>query len=68
MTEVHHIEAWNGHNTTLENGIPLCRFHHVEIHTNHWTIERRGTEYWLVPPLDCPGNTGAQQLVPRSLI
>jgi hypothetical protein len=38
--EVHHIERWNGKNTTLCNGIPLCRFHHVELHTNGWILTR----------------------------
>ena len=68
MTEIHHTDPWNGHNTTLKKGIPLCRFHHVEIHANHWTIERRGSEYWLVPPPDHPGKAGPQRLVPRTLI
>ncbi|NYF09830.1 hypothetical protein HDC94_000986 [Leifsonia sp. AK011] len=68
MTEIHHPEPWNGHNTTLKNAIPFCKFHHVEIHANHWTIERRGSEYWLVPPPDHPGKADPQRLVPRSLI
>ena len=68
MTEIHHTERWNGHNTTLKDGIPLCRFHHVEIHANHWKIERRGTEYWLVPPPDHPGDRSSQRLVSKSLI
>lgn len=38
MTEMHHIEAWNGSNTTLANGVTLCRFHHMELHANHWRI------------------------------
>ena len=66
MTEVHHIEAWNGSNTTLDNGIPLCRFHHVEIHANHWGIERRGVELWLIPPPDHPGGATPRRLQPRS--
>ncbi|MGV8896212.1 MAG: DUF222 domain-containing protein [Rhodoglobus sp.] len=53
FTEVHHIEAFNGHNTTLNNGISLCRFHHMQLHANGWTIHTRsdGT-YWLTPPPD----------------
>lgn len=57
MTEVHHLEPWNGSNTTLANGISLCRFHHMELHANEWSIEVRpdGT-YWMIPPptLDRP--------------
>jgi Domain of unknown function (DUF222) len=57
MTEVHHIDAFNGQNTTLENGIPLCRFHHMELHANHWQIRRirrhgHDVSYWLHPPGD----------------
>ncbi len=53
--EIHHAERWNGSNTTLENGIPLCRFHHVELHCNEWslTIEHHpegDTTVWLEPP------------------
>ena len=49
--EIHHREAWNGSNTTLEIGIPFCRFHHVELHTNGWSLSRDpdGT-IWLIPP------------------
>jgi Domain of unknown function (DUF222) len=55
MTEIHHIDAFNGQNTTLENGIPLCRFHHMELHANHWQIQRirrheHDVSYWLHPP------------------
>jgi Domain of unknown function (DUF222) len=57
MTEIHHIDAFNGQNTTLENGIPLCRFHHMELHANHWQIRRirrpgHDVSYWLQPPDD----------------
>ena len=54
MTEIHHIDAFNGTNTTLNNAIPLCRFHHMELHANHWTITRTPDDgsYWLKPSLD----------------
>jgi hypothetical protein len=42
MTEIHHIDSWNGANTTLANGIPLCRFHHMQLHAKKWRIEARG--------------------------
>lgn len=41
MTEMHHIDKWNGSNTTLANSITLCRFHHMELHANHWRIIER---------------------------
>ncbi len=51
MTEVHHMDAFNGENTTLANAVPLCRFHHMELHANHWKIRRDHTgTYWLSPP------------------
>lgn len=66
FTEAHHIEAYNGSNTTLANGISLCRFHHMQLHANGWMIEARadGT-YWLTPP---PGSAAQQhQGQPREL-
>ena len=75
MTEAHHIESWNGNNTTLSNGIPLCRFHHHELHANHWQIERRlrdgEREHWLIPPPDAPPNLTPVLLrskAPRSVV
>lgn len=51
MTEVHHIEAFDGTNTTVANGISLCRFHHMELHANGWRISvREDASYWLIPP------------------
>lgn len=45
MTEMHHIDRWNGNNTTLGNGITLCRFHHMELHANNWRIIEHNGEY-----------------------
>ena len=58
MTEVHHIDAFDGTNTTLSNAIPLCRFHHMELHANHWTITRNKDDstYWLHPPPAIPAH------------
>ena len=64
--EMHHPEQWNGSNTTLVNSIPLCRFHHVELHDNGWTlsVDLDGT-VWLDPP---PSNTVAKRrpLIPKT--
>ncbi len=50
-TEVHHIEAFNGRNTTLDNAVPLCRFHHMQLHANKWRITRDPDgAHWLNPP------------------
>ena len=63
--EAHHILWWDRDNgpTDIENGILLCRHHHLLLHDNHWEIEvtarggRPGAgggecEYWLIPPSD----------------
>jgi hypothetical protein len=51
-TEAHHINHWQRDHgeTTLDNGILLCRHHHLLLHDNHWEITKRGAEYWLIPP------------------
>jgi hypothetical protein len=52
-TEAHHINQWarDEGKTNIEDGIPLCKHHHLLFHNNGWEIERndRG-EYWLIPP------------------
>jgi Domain of unknown function (DUF222) len=56
FAEVHHLEAYNGSNTTLANGISLCRFHHMQLHANGWSIQKReDNTYWLTPPPLQPG-------------
>jgi uncharacterized protein DUF222/HNH endonuclease len=53
FTEAHHIEQWKRDRgrTDLDNGILLCRFHHLLLHNNHWEL-RRDTDgrHWLTPP------------------
>lgn len=67
MTEVHHIEAFDGNNTTVANGISLCQFHHVELHTNKWSISTRGDgTYWLIPPAELDPHRTPMQLHSRS--
>lgn len=52
-TEAHHFVHWKRDHgrTDVRDGVLLCRFHHVEVHTHGWEIERddRG-RLWLVPP------------------
>lgn len=51
-TEAHHIQPWDsGGPTDIDNGLLLCRFHHLLIHNNHWTVHRRDGELWMTPPL-----------------
>jgi hypothetical protein len=51
-TEAHHINHWHRDHgeTSIDNGILLCRHHHLLLHDNHWAIARRGADYWLIPP------------------
>ena len=56
-TEAHHTNHWDrdtGH-TNIDDGILLCRHHHLEVHNGGWEIHgstppggRR--EFWLIPP------------------
>jgi hypothetical protein len=52
-TEAHHIDEWHrDHGSTdVEDGVLLCRHHHLLVHNNGWRIRRTGTRYELVPPL-----------------
>ncbi|GAA3733412.1 hypothetical protein GCM10022239_07060 [Leifsonia bigeumensis] len=40
-TEAHHVRWWDRDNgpTDIDNGILLCRHHHLLLHDNHWEIE-----------------------------
>lgn len=66
-TEAHHIRWWERDHgkTDINNGILLCRHHHLLLHDNNWEIEittpggsptdeaeraEDRLEYWLVPP------------------
>ena len=51
-TEAHHIDEWHKDHgrTDVEDGVLLCRHHHLMVHNNGWRVRRRGTEYELLPP------------------
>ena len=49
--EVHHInEFGRGGETSVRDGVLLCRHHHLMAHNNGWRVQRIGDEYWFVPP------------------
>ncbi len=52
FTEAHHTRHWKRDRgrTDIDDGVLLCRFHHLQLHNNNWDIRRHGTEYWLTPP------------------
>ncbi len=40
-TEAHHANHWShGGRTDIQDGILLCRHHHMLLHNNHWKINR----------------------------
>ena len=51
--EVHHITEFSkGGGTSVEDGVLLCRHHHLLMHNNGWRIVRTGSTYWLLKPPD----------------
>ncbi|HEU0207145.1 MAG TPA: DUF222 domain-containing protein [Pseudolysinimonas sp.] len=50
-TEAHHINEWarDRGNTDIDDGILLCRHHHLLVHNNGWKIQRTGARYELLP-------------------
>ena len=60
FTEAHHITPWSrGGRTDVDDGILLCRHHHLLVHNNGWEISRRGSEFRLLPP---PGVWGGREV------
>ncbi|MBU1251664.1 MAG: HNH endonuclease [Actinobacteria bacterium] len=50
-TEAHHIIPWQqGGPTDVDNGVLLCRHHHLLLHNNGWGITRVDGELAVVPP------------------
>jgi hypothetical protein len=69
-TEAHHINPWardHGH-TNIDDGILLCRLHHMLIHDNHWQVIRHGGEYWLRPPRDLDPHQKLRPMPTRSAL
>lgn len=52
-SEVHHIVPWSeGGGTSVDDGVLLCRHHHLLLHNNGWRIAREHGEYWLHAPAE----------------
>lgn len=50
-TEAHHLKPWSeGGVTSVDNGILLCRHHHLLVHDHGWGIRRVGREWQFDPP------------------
>jgi hypothetical protein len=69
-TEAHHATEWeNGGPTDIDNGVLLCRFHHMLVHNTGWTIrppDRRGGRWLMHPPPGKPGVRKPVELVSKS--
>jgi hypothetical protein len=53
--EAHHIEHWarDEGSTDIQNGVLLCKHHHLLLHNNGWEISRDALgERWLIPPAE----------------
>lgn len=52
--EAHHTNEWvRDHGMTdVDDGVLLCKHHHLLLHNNHWRIVRTGHHYFLIPPVD----------------
>ncbi len=45
--EIHHPESWaSGGPTDLDNGLPLCGWHHRRAHDDRWDLRRHPTGEW----------------------
>ena len=67
-SEAHHIDEWHGDHgaTDVDDGILLCRHHHMLVHDDGWRVRRRGGDYELVPPPGDPLHPAPIGLVPRN--
>ena len=55
-TEAHHIDQWDEHHgeTNVDDGVALCRHHHMWVHDVGARIMRVGAEYMLHRPGEPP--------------
>jgi len=67
-TEAHHINEWKRDQgrTDIQDGILLCKHHHLLVHNNHWRIQRTGTDYELLPPPGDSLHRAAITLTPKN--
>ncbi|HEY4225015.1 MAG TPA: HNH endonuclease signature motif containing protein [Pseudolysinimonas sp.] len=67
-TEAHHINEWQrDHGSTdVDDGVLLCRHHHLLVHNNGWHIQRHGTRYELLPSPGDPLHHEPIALTPKN--
>src|SRR5439155_591698 len=50
-TNPHHVEFWSrGGKSNLSNLLPLCYFHHRQVHEGGWQVVRAGEGVKFIPP------------------
>ncbi|TMF74140.1 MAG: DUF222 domain-containing protein [Chloroflexi bacterium] len=50
-TNPHHVELWSqGGKSNLSNLLPLCYFHHRQVHEGGWQVVRAGEGVKFIPP------------------
>jgi hypothetical protein len=66
--EAHHRIPWKqGGPTDIDDGILLCRHHHMLIHDNHWTIDRDPVHGFVaIPPRSVDPHQRPLPMPPRS--
>ena len=66
-TEAHHLTPWSeGGGTSVDNGILLCRHHHLLVHDHGWGIRRQDGEWLFEPPRALAMSAGASEHSARS--
>jgi hypothetical protein len=59
-TEAHHTRPWaQGGRTDVDDGVLLCRHHHLRLHDEGWRISRTGGRYRL----EAPPGSGRQSVM-----
>jgi hypothetical protein len=55
-SEIHHIDEFDKHHgqTSTDDGVCLCRHHHMWVHDTGRRIRREGGRYWLHSPDEPP--------------
>ncbi|MBN9611920.1 MAG: DUF222 domain-containing protein [Actinobacteria bacterium] len=68
--EAHHVDHWEADHgrTDVDRGVLLCRFHHLQLHNNGWSITRDGLGPFLLhAPIKTheePGTTASGRTLP----
>ena len=71
FTEAHHVEQWkrDGGRTNIDNGLLLCRFHHLLLHDHQWEVHRGADgRYRLRPPAAVDSDRVAILLESKNLL